>query len=124
VNMILKIEDERGFKNVSETIFINAITNYDTIDDNMIQKVMNSNTKPKISAPHHKSKHHIANEDNITINGVQYRKINVVKIMYRIHSQSTVGGSYSLVDCGANGGLFGADIRILHYTQTCNNNGD
>jgi hypothetical protein len=93
----------------SNTTFLDAIVNNDSIDDNMIQQVMKSNIN-------HKKNNHTS-DDTITIYGTQYRKINVINIMYRIHAKSTLNSSYSLVNRGANGGLFGADVRVLNHTM-------
>jgi hypothetical protein len=51
--------------------------------------------------------------DSVTINGVNYRRANVT---YRI-TQSSINEAEmgSLVDGGANGGLFGDDIKIIEY---------
>jgi hypothetical protein len=68
--------------NVSDTIFIDDITYNNMTDDNMIQQVMNSSTKEKSSMNHRKS----TNNYTITINGTQYRKVNMIRIMYGIHS--------------------------------------
>jgi hypothetical protein len=55
-------------------------------------------------------------DEVISINGSQYREINMMHISFRIHANTTGIGSFALVDRGANGGLFGSDVRILHHT--------
>ena len=54
-------------------------------------------------------------DDEFTINGSTYRRVN--NLRYRVHqrSQDVVAGS--LVDGGANGGLLGDDVLILEYVD-------
>ena len=53
----------------------------------------------------------------ISLNGKRYRQINVHKVTYHVsqHKSSSLG---SLIDCGANGGLAGADVRVIHHSAT------
>ena len=52
----------------------------------------------------------------VNINGVKYREVNNVNINYKVSSFSTSICSGALVDRGANGGIAGADTRIIHKT--------
>ena len=55
------------------------------------------------------------NDGEITVNGKTYRQINMAKLMYNASAHC---GKYtgSLVDCGANGGIAGEDVRIISKT--------
>jgi hypothetical protein len=72
---------------------------------------MNSNISSKKST----NKLNSISDAMITFNGTQYWKINISNIIYCLHVKSTTKGSYSLVDCGAIGSLFGVDIRVLNH---------
>jgi hypothetical protein len=57
------------------------------------------------------------NSDTIIIHGVKYcRTINIVNITYTINKSTRISG-YSLIDRGANGGLFGSDVCIINHTN-------
>jgi hypothetical protein len=49
-------------------------------------------------------------DDTISLNGSTYRKINVINITYRINRKTISTNCYSLVDRGADGGVFGDDV--------------
>lgn len=58
------------------------------------------------------------NDEVLTINGTKYRKINVTNT-YRINVKHFGFAGYSLIDRGANGGVLGADVRVIeHSTRT------
>ena len=54
-------------------------------------------------------------DDEITIDGKKYRKINVHKLTYNVsvHKGLRTG---ALVDRGANGGIAGEDVRVINKT--------
>jgi hypothetical protein len=56
-------------------------------------------------------------QDSITLNGIKYRKVNIINIMYQVNNTHKAGHGYALMDCGANGGVLGSNVRILHHTS-------
>jgi hypothetical protein len=83
----------------------------------MITRVMNTNFKRNIN-----NTTSTINDDTITINGMEYRRINklninMAKTIYHISNINTDNANYALVDRGANGGLFGNDVKIINQTQ-------
>jgi FlaG/FlaF family flagellin (archaellin) len=84
-------------------MFLDAIMNNTKIDDEIIQQDMNNNNNKH----HQSSTPPVKADDTITINGTNYRKVNILQITSRIHNKSTSNGTFSLVDRGAKGGLFG-----------------
>ncbi len=52
--------------------------------------------------------------DEITVDGTVYRRANVT---YRISKNATANSIGALVDGGANGGLLGADVRLIEYVE-------
>ena len=53
-------------------------------------------------------------EGTMVFNGSIYRKVNVT---YRVSKHKSDSQGYSLVDRGANGGVFGNDVRIIEKTN-------
>ena len=56
-------------------------------------------------------------DNTLNINGVKYRKINKTSGNYNINAKHIQYSGYSLVDRGANGGVFGNDVRIIEHTN-------
>jgi len=54
-----------------------------------------------------------ASSSEIVLNGKKYRSVNTAKIEYNVSKHSGRTLARSLVDRGANGGLAGADVRIV-----------
>ena len=57
-----------------------------------------------------------ASNDSITINGKQFRQVNINKVIYSVSAHRTAQNQ-SLVDHGANGGVAGEDVRVFQYTE-------
>jgi hypothetical protein len=59
-------------------------------------------------------------DDSININGTTCRCVNFVSVSYSVHNNTTSDArGFSLVDWGANGGLLGSDICVIHQTNCC-----
>jgi hypothetical protein len=118
----------------NDSILINAMVNKTQLTSEQIDNVYNTvnNGNNQRSVHYHKNNSSTTNvndsEDFITYQGTNYyRKINILNITYHINTKNTNLIGYSLVDRGANGGLFGSDVRILNHTMrkvtiTCINN--
>ena len=52
----------------------------------------------------------------VNLNGITYRQVNNASTLYSISSCHASGHKGSLVDCGANGGIAGDDVRIIAKT--------
>ena len=58
----------------------------------------------------------------INFNGSKYRKVNMTNIFYLVSAFKAIQGQASLVDRIANGGVAGADVRIIAKTNRNVNN--
>ena len=56
-------------------------------------------------------------QHEINFNGSTYRKVNMTNISYVVSAFKAIQGPSSLVDRGANGGVAGADVRIIAKTN-------
>ena len=75
----------------------------------MIRNMMSQSSQRSASASQRGA------NDELTIEGSVYRRVNVAyRISNMAHEPTTLG---ALVDGGANGGLLGADVRILEYVE-------
>ena len=93
----------------TEEFLINSTTTNSTISPADIRKVLSSvnNSKPADS---------IKPQDEISINGIKYRKANK-HIIYTV-SEHKQNSNASLVDRGANGGIAGNDVRLIPSLST------
>ena len=72
----------------------------------VLAKTMNHARKPPTKI--------IDDQDEITLNGKKYRSINFQKLIYDVSKpESAIPGA--LIDRGANGGVAGADVRIINF---------
>ena len=53
----------------------------------------------------------------VNLNGVLYRQVNIVNIEYTVTAMQTYSLRGALVDRGANGGIGGADVRLIAKTN-------
>ena len=100
------------------TSLLAHVTNQVPMKPGDIKRVLSTTSinNPKIMSTKQNSSSSTNNKDTININGTSYRKINITKIEYRINTSTTLEG-YSLVDRGANGGVFGNDVRIIEKSN-------
>jgi hypothetical protein len=62
-------------------------------------------------------KRYEASASEITLNGKTYREVNMAQQqVYRIANYKACKKGETLVDCGANGGLAGSDVRVINKT--------
>ena len=53
----------------------------------------------------------------VNLNGILYCQVNMASTIYNISSCNAEGTKASLVDCGANGGIAGDDVRVIAMTN-------
>ena len=68
-----------------------------------LRRALGNNSRPQNSS----------SDNEIVVNGKRYRSVQVHRIHYHV-SQHNAKKTGSLVDRGANGGLAGSDVRIVH----------
>jgi hypothetical protein len=62
-------------------------------------------------------KRYEASASEITLNGKTYREVNMAQQqVYRIANYKACKKGETLVDCGANGGIAGSDVRVINKT--------
>ena len=75
--------------------------------------------KPKAKANNHeisvdgKVYREVKNHE-INVDGITYRQVNVHKVIYNVSVGDRTTSTASLVDRGANGGIAGDDVRVIH----------
>src|SRR5688572_23765012 len=52
----------------------------------------------------------------VNLNGIIYRQVKMASTIYAISSCHATGNKSSLVDCGANGGIAGNNVRVISKT--------
>ena len=68
---------------------------------------------PALKSPNKKTN---TNQHEITIDGIKYRSVNNVNIIYSV-SKINTRDQLGLVDRGANGGIGGSDVRVIFKTN-------
>jgi hypothetical protein len=97
----------------NESILENSMVNQAKIEEEELLTIYNNNR-----TSNDKNQNSGKDDTIININGSKYWKLKFVSILYRINANSiNISSGYSLVDRGANGGLLGNDVRILHKTN-------
>ena len=66
-----------------------------------------ANVKPKQDNVH---------PQEVNLNGIVYRQVNTVSIIYSVSSSKALHSKGALIDRGANGGIAGDDVRIISKT--------
>ena len=102
LNHQAKIDDDDG-----ESPILAHLTKRNDIPPGDLQRVL-ANTMSRQNVKK-------AKDDEITVNGKKYRRINVHKLTY-IASSHKGRRTGALIDRGANGGIAGEDVRVINKT--------
>jgi mRNA-degrading endonuclease HigB of HigAB toxin-antitoxin module len=107
--------------NDDTTTLVSYMSRQDNVTYDNVQQVLNTITgiKKKFNHPMSKASNSstitkINDANTININGKVYRAVNMITYLIKNVNHDHTG--YSLIDCGANGGVLGNDIRILNKT--------
>ena len=105
------LQEELG----NSDVLLSHATGQHPLEDGDIRRVLSAHKSRQASSP---AKPKSATpEDVISFNGKQFRAINTHKIQYRVHLNEQSAASSALIDRGANGGLAGADVRVIERTD-------